>query len=349
MTAQQSTFQAFVKLGSFLKEFLSKENNLDNPKFRDLQDILFRAEVKNSWFTSENLMFSLYQWANALTEDNLNQWLTDYNIEQGKNPKTVAIIMAGNIPLVGFHDFLCVLLSGHRVLAKLSTNDSLLLPFLTEILIDSAPDLKDFIQFTEEKLTDFDAVIATGSNNTSRYFEYYFGKYPNIIRKNRNSVAVLSGDETDSELRALGADVFRYFGLGCRNISKLYVPSGYNFDSFYKAIFDYQDIINQNKYVNNYDYNKAVYLMSEINVLDNGFLVLKEDQGFASPIACLFYEFYENESSLKEKITNQQENIQCIVSKGWFANEIPFGHTQMPSLNDYADGVDTLDFLLNLA
>ena len=256
--------------------------------------------------------------------------------------------MAGNIPLVGFHDFLCVLLSGNKVLAKLSSNDNLILPFLSKILLEQNPELKAYINFTEEKLENFDAVIATGSNNTSRYFEYYFGKYPNIIRKNRNSVAVLTGNETHEELALLGQDIFRYFGLGCRNVSKLFVPEGYNFDAFYTSIFEFQDIINQNKYANNYDYNKAVYLMSNMNILDNGFLILKEDESFASPIACLFFEHYKDQSSLKEKLQLQEENIQCIVSNGWFEDEIPFGKTQIPALMDYADSVDTLQFLLNL-
>ncbi|PRX55083.1 acyl-CoA reductase [Flagellimonas meridianipacifica] len=345
---QSSTLQAFVKLGSFLFNYLVEKNNPNTGPFQDFKGVLLKAEAQNSWFTPENLEFSIQQWANMLTENNLNKWLEVYDSTSKKKPKTVAIIMAGNIPLVGFHDFLCVLLSGNKVLVKLSSNDRLLLPFLTEILVANAPYLKGYIQFTEEKLEGFDAVIATGSNNTSRYFEYYFGKYPNIIRKNRNSVAVLSGNENQDELKALGNDVFRYYGLGCRNVSKLYVPKGYDFDKFYTAIFGFQDIINQNKYANNYDYNKAVYLMSNIKIMDNGFLVLKEDEGFSSPIACLFYEFYEDKSILKKDLKNKSEQIQCIVSKGWFDDEIPFGQTQSPDLNDYADGVDTLDFLLNL-
>ena len=348
MTAQKSTLQAFVKLGSFLTEYVAKNDNLKSHEFQDFQNVLLKAEIQNSWFTADNLDFAIRQWAKQLTEDKLTHWLSHYEIENRKAPITVAIIMAGNIPLVGFHDFITVILSGNRVLAKLSSNDKLLLPFLAQILISYSPGLTDLIDFTEEKLENFDAVIATGSNNTSRYFEYYFGKYPNIIRKNRNSVAVLSGDESLDELQALGEDVFRYYGLGCRNVSKLYVPKGYDFDKFYKAIFNFQEIINKNKYANNYDYNKAVYLMSEINILDNGFLVLKEDEGFSSPIACLFYEFYDDLATLKSKLANQGELIQCIVSQQDFENEIPFGQTQTPALNDYADGVDTMEFLLSL-
>ncbi|HAI42245.1 MAG TPA: acyl-CoA reductase, partial [Maribacter sp.] len=180
-----------------------------------------------------------------------------------------------------------------------------------------------------------------------RYFEYYFGKKPNIIRKNRNSVAVLSGKESQEELTALGEDIFRYFGLGCRSVSKIYLPKEYNIDTFFKAMFPYNSIINHHKYANNYDYNKAVYLMSEFKLLDNGFLILKEEESFGSPIASLFYEYYEDVSTLKEKLKDNKENLQCIVSSGFVEDEISFGNTQKPMLNDYADGIDTIAFLLN--
>jgi hypothetical protein len=256
--------------------------------------------------------------------------------------------MAGNIPLVGFHDFLCVLLSGNKVLAKLSSNDKVLLPFLSDYLIKEEPLLAKRIEFTEGKLENFDAVIATGSNNTGRYFEHYFGKRPNIIRKNRSSVAILTGNESQDELEALGEDIFRYYGLGCRNVAKLFVPTGYDFDAFYKAMFTFQDVIHHHKYANNYDYNKAVYLMSDFKILDNGFLVLKEDEGFSSPIAALFYSQYDSQEKLREQLLMQEEQIQCIVSAETQSNDIAFGETQNPQLGDYADGVDTMEFLLQL-
>ena len=346
--APRSTLLAFVKLGDFFAEFLDQKNNPQTPDFQRFEEILLRVEAQNSWFTQENLHFALEQWANLLTEKRLTSWLAHYPLKESASQKTVAIIMAGNIPLVGFHDFLCVLLSGNTVLGKLSSNDTLLLPFISGILTKESPELRDRIRFTEGKLDFFDAVIATGSNNTSRYFEHYFGKYPNIIRKNRNSIAILSGNERENELHALGKDIFQYFGLGCRSVSKLYVPSDYNFEAFFQAIFPFQKVIHQHKYANNYDYNKAVYLMSDIPLLDNGFLILKEDQGLASPISCLFYEYYENETILKRKLASKQKEIQCVVSKGCFPNEVAFGQTQTPSLSDYADGLDTLDFLLNL-
>ena len=256
--------------------------------------------------------------------------------------------MAGNIPLVGFHDFICVLLSGHNVLVKTSSNDQMLLPFLANYLTSVEPALLNYIHFSEGKLTDFDAVIATGSNNTARYFEYYFKDKPSIIRKNRNSVAVLNGSETKEDFEALGEDIFRYFGLGCRNVSKLFVPKNYIFDSFFEGIFKHQDVIHYEKYANNYDYNKAVFLMSNFKLLDNGFLTIKEDTSYSSPISSVFYEFYEDLDVLKTKLEQDHEQIQCIVSNNLVPKSIPFGQTQKPALWDYADNVDTLAFLVNL-
>ena len=253
--------------------------------------------------------------------------------------------MAGNIPLVGFHDFLSVLISGHSVLVKQSSNDKNLLPFLAKYLEYIEPELKGKITFTEQKLDNFDAVIATGSNNTARYFEYYFKDKPSIIRKNRNSVAVITGNESEQDFENLSEDVFRYFGLGCRSVSKLFVPKGYDFDTFFKGMYNQQEIINNAKYANNYDYNKAVYLMSEFDILENGFLMIKEDESYASPIASVFYEYYENTDDLKIKLWEEREKIQCVVAKGFIENEIAFGQTQHPQLWDYADGVNTLEFL----
>jgi len=274
--------------------------------------------------------------------------VSTYTIPDTK-PKTIAIIMAGNIPLVGFHDFLSVLLTGNKVLAKLSSNDKQLLPFLAEYLISVEPEFKNLIEFTEGRLTSFDAVIATGSNNTARYFDYYFSKYPNIIRKNRNSVAVLTGDETKEEMELLADDIFRYFGLGCRNVSKIYFPEKYDFDKFFNGMFSWKHVINNHKYINNYDYNKAVYLMSDIKLLDNEYLLLKQDTGYSSPISVTFYETYANLEDVKNKLEAEADKIQAIVSNTGIDNEIAFGKAQNPELWDYADGVDTVDFLLKLS
>lgn len=348
MAPDTNTIDAFVKLGKYLTDFCDKCYSENAEVDSELKEIVERAGHHNGWFTEDNVLFSLQQWGDLLTEENLKEWLSNYSFSNESKPKTVGIVMAGNIPLVGFHDFLCVLLSGNKVLAKLSSNDKILLPHLSKYLVLQEPSLVDKIEFIDGKMENFDAVIATGSNNTSRYFEYYFGNKPNIIRKNRNSVAVLTGNETEEELKALGEDIFRYYGLGCRNVSKIFVPINYDFDALFDALYHYKDIIHQHKYANNYDYNKAVYLMSEFKILDNGFLVLKEDEALTSPIAALFYSNYGDETSLREKLEELDEQIQCVVSSGIRENEVNFGETQKPSLKDYADEIDTMDFLLKL-
>ena len=342
-------------LGQFKRSGIEKQEQVPNndPYFELLKEKIEAAVHHNGWFTLENVLFAMEQWSAALTEENLQKWLSKYDFSQ-VTPKTVGVIMAGNIPLVGFHDFISVLISGHKVLVKQSSNDKLLLPVLADYLIAIAPEFRDFIEILPDskdgasKMTNFDAVIATGSNNTARYFEYYFADKPSIIRKNRNSVAVLTGKETSEELAALGEDIFRYYGLGCRNVSKLYVPKTYNFNAFFEAIYSWNPIINQAKYANNYDYNKAVYLMSLSKLLENGFLMLKEDENFGSPIATLFYERYSDLNSLKETLKAKEEAIQCIVSKGIMEDEIAFGKTQQPQLWEYADKVDTIEFLKKL-
>ncbi|WP_439131644.1 acyl-CoA reductase [Polaribacter sp.] len=353
MTSIQDRINAFVKLGTFLSQFSNKkiekkENIEHNELFFDgfLHQIKLAQEY-NSWFTKDNILFALESWSTSLTADNLKNFTASVT---GKSniPKTVAIIMAGNIPLVGFHDFLSVLISGHAVLVKQSSNDKHLLPYLAKYLEFVENNFKGNIKFTEEKLTNFDAVIATGSDNTARYFEYYFKNKPNIIRKSRNSVAVITGNETDEDFVKLADDVFQYFGLGCRSVSKLYVPKDYQFDQFFNGMYQKKEIINNAKYANNYDYNKAVYLMSEFDLLENGFLMIKEDESYASPIATIFYEYYDNEIDLKIKLHQDKEKIQCIVSKNFIENEVGFGETQHPKLTDYADGINTLEFLTSI-
>lgn len=343
----------FVELGKFLSQFPSLENPIKNEAqgndlfFDECLNLIALSQSHNGWYTPEQVCFAFQSWAKALTEDKLNQWLSNYELTT-VSPKTIALILAGNIPLVGFHDFLSVLISGHNVLVKTSSNDQHLLPFIAKYLIHIAPEFKEKITFVEGKLENFDAVIATGSNNTARYFEYYFKDKPSIIRKNRNSVALLTGEETHEQLEALGEDIFRYFGLGCRNVSKLFVPRDYSFVAFFEAIFKYKDVIEYEKYANNYDYNKAVFLMSNFKLLDNGFLTLKEDPGYASPISSTFYEYYENVGDVTERLRHENEHIQCVVSNNLTTNSIPFGHTQTPELWDYADNVDTISFLLTI-
>ena len=352
-----NTKLSFVELGKFLSQYTLDEqvhrtdvlhNDLYFEKFKDLLSL---SQSHNGWFTPEQVYFAVESWAKALREDNLNKWLSAYPFDcaqDDKTVKTIGLILAGNIPLVGFHDFLSVLITGHKVLVKASSNDQHLLAFLADYLISIEPKLSYYISFTDGKLENFDAIIATGSNNTARYFEFYFKDKPSIIRKNRNSVAVLNGNESHEDLVNLGEDIFRYFGLGCRNVSKLFVPKDYNFDAFFKAIYAYKDVIFYEKYSNNYDYNKAVFLMSNFKLLDNEFLTLKEDTSYASPISSVFYEYYEDIDVLQKRLESESDQIQCVVSNNLIPNSISFGQTQQPKLWDYADNVDTLQFLISL-
>ena len=263
--------------------------------------------------------------------------------------KRIGVVMAGNIPLVGFHDFLTVLISGHTVWAKLSTQDSFLLKYIAGLLTEIEPRFQDQIVWVD-KLKEADAIIATGSDNTSRYFEYYFAKYPHIIRKNRTGVGILRGEESHTSLRSLGQDVFQYFGLGCRNVSKLWVPLDYDFVPMIEAWEDYQDVLLHHKYHNNYDYNKSIHLVNGDPFLDTGFAMLKESTALVSPISMVFYETYRNTDELEKAVAAQRSKIQCVVSEeGWFPDSIPFGRAQQPELWDYADGVDTLAFVNGLS
>lgn len=349
----EKTKKSLIELGKFLAQFdgqnaVKSENVLYNDEFYD--DFVFLIENQkhyNGWFVESEVYFAIRSWAEALTQENIDKWLSIYNISNA-NPKTIGLILAGNIPLVGFHDFISVLVTGHKALVKMSSNDQKMLPFIAKYLIRIEPELTSRIEFVENKLENFDAVIATGSNNTARYFEYYFKDKPSIIRKNRNSVAVLTGRETKEDLIGLGKDIFTYFGLGCRNVSKIFVPKDYDFELFFAAMYEYRDIINNQKYINNYDYNKAVFLMSNFLILDNQFMTLKEDTAYASPISSVFYEYYEDLNQLQERLAADSELIQCVVSSGIIKNSVKFGQTQHPQLWDYADNVDTIEFLIGL-
>ena len=353
MSSIKNRVLAFTKLGDFLSQFSNdkiekKEGVEHNDLFFDgFKHQLKIAQENNSWFTKDNILQSIENTTKSLTNNNLNTFIKSNNLTIN-SPKTVAVIMAGNIPLVGFHDFLSVLISGHSVLVKQSSNDKNLLPLLGKYLEYIEESFKGKITFTEQKLENFDAVIATGSNNTARYFEYYFKNKPHIIRKSRNSVAVLKGNESEDDLQKLSDDVFQYYGLGCRSVSKLYVPKDYDFNNFFNGMYIKKNIINNAKYANNYDYNKAVYLMSEFDLLENGFLMIKEDTSYSSPIATVFYEYYDNLIDLKIRLYEDREKIQCIVSSDFIDSEIAFGETQNPNLWDFADGVNTLEFLASI-
>jgi hypothetical protein len=341
---------AFAQLQQYLNDYFAgnKENPWSNT-FGLLDAKLHEAHLYNGWFTEENSRKALQGIVNLLDAATLEKALE--KIKEPEQPKTVALIMAGNIPAVGFHDLLCVLLSGHRALIKLSSDDNILIPFLLGILLKTEPEYTGFITYSENRLSNFDAVIATGSNNSANYFQYYFGKYPHIIRKNRNSVAVLSGNETSEQLGRLGHDVFDYYGLGCRNVSKLFVPEGYSFNHFFESIFDFGPVIDNKKYANNYEYNRAIYLMMQEKFLDNNFLAIRQDKTtLSSPVGVLLYDTYTSPAEMEDYLTAHKEEIQCIVSASPL-NALPvvgFGETQCPGFFDYADGVDVMGFLNSL-
>ena len=257
--------------------------------------------------------------------------------------------MAGNVPMAGLHDFICILMSGHRFKGRLSSKDDKLLPALSEILVHIEPELHHHIHLTNDKLKETDAIIATGSNNSGRYFEYYFGRQPNIIRRNRNSAAILTGKESPPDLKRLADDVFLYFGLGCRNVSKLFLPKAYDITSLLRNFEKYSFLGYHNKYANNYDYQKAVYLINRIPHSDTGFLLVRGNESLSSPIGCLHYEYYEDKGTLQELLEEEKDNIQCLVSEYvHIPGIIKFGATQDPMLWDYADNIDTMEFLIKL-
>ncbi len=319
------------------------ECGINQAEYEDIETLIQEAKKLNGWFTDDQVRHAMQSWARELTRANLESWTERYPFAEKSN-KAVGLIMAGNIPLVGFHDMLAVLMSGHNVLLRPSSDDHVLIRMVVAILEKLDDRYSQRISWAEGKMTDFDAIIATGSNNTARYFEYYFSKVPHIIRKNRNAIAILNGSESEEELELLGQDIFQYFGLGCRNVSKIYVPSDFDLDRFFKAVYKQHEIIQHNKYANNYDYHKSIYLLNGDNILENGFMLLKETKDLASPVATVGYERYENEELLRKNLDQRSEEIQCIVS----LKDVPFGQAQYPSLSDYADGVDTMSFLSGL-
>lgn len=358
-TTLNDRLHALAKAGSELTQYINKQSN---PASHAIDQAVQLARLKNPWFTLDNIIYALDQWASALTVDALRAWTSGYDFESIK-VRNVAVITAGNLPLVGLHDILSVIITGHHAIIKNSSNDDVLTPMLLDLATQHLPELAQSYSYIKGKLSDYDAVIATGSDNTARYFEYYFGSKPHIIRKNRNSIAVLTGDETLDQMQALSYDVFRYFGLGCRSVSHLMVPRDYNFDLFFNGMYTQKDLIHNDKYLNNYDYNKAVYLMSNFELLDNEFLIMKQEtSSYASPIASLGYRYYDQITDLAQQIVRDSDQLQCVVAHGSAASVInnsiahlsapvvvDFGQTQCPKLTDYADGIDTVNFLLKLS
>jgi len=335
-----SKIRILNELGIYISNILN-----NNPK-SILNNLTKSIINKNRWFDEKSIIYSLRAWSNLLKADLIEKWIDKYEFSSIKKKRTIALIIPGNIPLVGFHDILCLWIMDYRGIIKLSSKDDVLIPFLTNYL-DEKSGFKLF-NYTRSIVKKFDAVIATGSNNSSIYFEHYFSKYPNIIRKNRTSIAVLDGNETEMDLKNLGKDILLYYGLGCRNISKLYLPKEFDLNKIFKGLEPFSFIINNSKYVNNYNYNKSIFLINKDDFSDNGFFILKENSKLHSPISCAFYEFYDDIKDLDNKIHEIKDNIQCLVSKKRDIKGIPFGSTQNPSLEDYADNIDTIKFLMNI-
>jgi hypothetical protein len=340
----------FSRLGEQLQAISTGRVNPETER------VIEAASATNPWFTRESILASLGAIGQSLTQSNLERWIAPYRakMNSGKEKKA-GVINAGNIPAVGFHDFLSVLISGNIYEGKNSSDDAHLIPHIASLLKTIEPAFEERIFFVS-KIASPDMVIATGSNNSARYFEYYFGKYPHIIRKNRNGVAVLTGSESSEELLKLADDVFQYFGLGCRNVSKLYLPQGYDLSRLFRTFEKYSNVLLHNRYMNNYTYQRVVMLMNKEKFLENGFVILKESTSLHSPVAVLHYEYYKDVKDVFEKLASIENEIQCIACsdetrKKFSEGElslIPLGQTQKPMLWDYADGVDTMEFLLGV-
>lgn len=336
----------FVKLGRFFSDYIN--NNLESLEKNKFDKAINESILHNSFFSKKNILKSLLSWSNVLTKKSIDNFLSNYIIKIKKREKKIAIVMAGNIPLVGFHDFFCVIVSGNFAVIKLSSKDSHLFKFILRFLVKENPDFSTKFDVVENKLQIFDAVIATGNNISANQFELYFKKYPKIIRRNRHSIAILNGNETKKEIELLANDIFYYYGLGCRNVSKIFIPNNYNLDILFKSFVLWNEVINKNSYANNYNYYRAIYLLNKEVFFDNGFVLLKESEKIGSPVGTIYFEYYKSDNQIKEMIKKNNEKIQCIVSNNNYRKTIKFGETQMPNLNDFADDIDTFNFLLKL-
>ena len=329
--------EAFIELGNRLI-------NLDEETFSQL---INEAGTKNPWFTLDNIKLSFNGLINYLDEYKFSTWLEKYTFND-TSEKKVGVVMAGNIPMVGIHDFICILMSGHKLVAKLSSQDDVLIPFIADQLIKINTDFQDQIEFVDQ-LKNIDVAITTGSDNTARYFDYYFGKYPNIIRKNRTSVAILDGNENYENLRNLSHDIYSYFGLGCRNVSKLFLPENMLMKEIIPHFNDYEHLTDHTKYNNNYFYNKSILLVNQEEHLDSGFSLFQVNERLVSPISMVYYEYYKDIEALKIKLGALDHKIQCLVTNSdVFENKVSFGNAQKPEITDYADNIDTMKFLLSL-
>lgn len=345
---RQELIEAFVQLGKVMKihgeglAYSGYELGITEDEFQQTEAKIRQAFFKNGWFDEQSVRNSILAISTWLTKEKLEGWLANYNFTE--NPKKVAVIMAGNIPLVGFHDFISVLFSGHHILVKMSSEDELLLPCFSGYLVNFLPQLSERITFSERNISGYEAVIATGSNSSLQHFKAYFSKVPNLLRSNRTSIAILDGSETSEELILLGKDIVEFYGKGCRNVTHLLLPQGFEISRVFEALLPYSEIVNNKKYGNNYDYNKAIHLMNQALFLDNNFIMLKETEELHAPISMVHYHYYVEKEAIEDYLARHKAEIQCNVGHGF----ISFGAAQCPQLNDYADNVDTMSWLNSL-
>ena len=337
MLALSKRIEAFNRLG----DFLSAELALAESSW--INTLTNQAKIKNGWFEKREVLHALEYWSLTLDTENLSTWINSNNVSDSVSRLNIGLILAGNIPMVGFHDILSTMLVGHRAMIKMSTNDDVIIPELLEKLTEITPEMSDYYAVVD-RLTDYQAVLATGSNNSARYFEQYFSHVPMVIRKNRTGVAILGGDESEDDLNGLMKDCFQYFGLGCRNVTKLYLPENYDLKKIFSASLPFAYLMDNKKYVNNYTYHKALMMMERISVLENELIMMREDPSLFSPVSVLNYEFYRNEEELSELIKSKLDSVQCVIGK----KQTPFGQGQKPRLSDFSDGINTLEFMQNL-
>lgn len=335
---------ALANWGHFLGGLAHDANLLQLPDglFQGAMQAKVRAGQYNGWFAPEFVNHALNQWSQALDRNQLESWVPQ---QAHPSPKTVALVLAGNIPLVGLHDVLSVWAAGHRALVKLSSDDKELFPVLAAVLLYLEPGFNDVLRFSAGQLHDFQAVIATGSNNSARYFEYYFGKYPHVIRKNRTSCAILTGHETPDELALLADDMFLYFGLGCRNVTQVWIPESFDLNRIFEVILSWDRLMDNNKYNNNYQYQRAIMMLNKMPFLENGFVLMRNHLQMGAPVAVVNYQRYTDEAEVLHYLSEHAHELQCIVGRN---QAVAFGQTQQPTLHDYADGVNTLAFLAGI-
>ncbi|GAB4203244.1 MAG: acyl-CoA reductase [Bacteroidia bacterium] len=333
---------SFIHLSDILKKYL--QNDTNTPYYDVIQKSIQQAEILNPWFIEKFIHTMLSHISDLISKESIESYIADF--QTASHPKNILVIAAGNIPMVSFHDVMTVLLSVHTLIFKPSSKDTVLMKMILHILQDINPKLKEKIIIVESPLSgrNMDAVIATGTNNTAHHIHQYFSQYPRIVRNNRTSIAIIDETTTDEELKKLADDILLYFGMGCRNVSKIFIPENFDIQRIFKNIYDYGFVMQHHKYMNNYDYYRSIYLLNRESFLENNFLIVKESEQLHAPVANLFYQRYTDINEPLKYIQNHQNDVQTIVGK----NHTPFGMSQFPHISDFSDGINTKNFLMEL-